>query len=308
MPRPAQIYLSIVGLALIGLGLILYLGGPNRPSQLTPRLADKTVEAREFEHVSLVLSVEERLFENAADPLGRFFLQLVVIIVVANGVGLLFKWIGQPVVVGEMMAGVLLGPSLFGLLAPHLFSFVFAPASLEPLRLLSQVGVCLFMCTVGMEMDWGELRAKAYTAIVISHASIALPALFGAALAWVFYNHLAQPGAPFAAFALFVAISTSITAFPVLVRILQDRKMLRTPLGRIVAACAAVGDVTAWTLVALIVAFARSADFGSAAVCLGFVLFFVTAMFWGSPAKPARDGLETRYSPAPNRLKAPWRS
>ena len=152
------------------------------------------------------------------------------------------------------MAGVLLGPSLFGWLAPHAFQFVFAASSLEPLRLLSQVGVCLFMFAVGMEMDWTELRQKGCHGYLVSHGSIAIPGLLGAGLAYLFYDRLAQPGASFVAFALFVAVSMSITAFPVLVRILQDRGILKTSLGQIASACAAIGDATAWGLLALLVA------------------------------------------------------
>jgi Kef-type K+ transport system membrane component KefB len=178
-----------------------------------------------------------------------------------------------------MMAGILLGPSLFGLLAPNIFQFVFAASTLEPLRLLSQVGVCLFMFAVGLESDWTELKTKASTAVLIGHAGIAVPTLLGVGLAFLFYDSLAQPGARFIDFALFVAISISVTAFPVLVRILQDRKILTTPLGQFAAACAAVGDATAWALLALIVALPKSADFRSAGVCLFLALLFVIVMF-----------------------------
>jgi Kef-type K+ transport system membrane component KefB len=135
------------------------------------------------------------------------------------------------------------------------------------------------MFAVGLESDWSELRNKASTAILIGHAGIALPTLLGAGLAFLLYDTLAQPGARFIDFALFVAISISVTAFPVLVRILQDRKILNTPLGRIAAACAAVGDATAWALLALIVALPKSADFRSAGVCLSLALLFVVIMF-----------------------------
>ena len=228
---------------------------------------------------SLSDSVLGRLEQNAVDPLSRFFLQLFVVIVVSNAVGRVFTHCGQPAVVGEMMAGVLLGPSLFGWLAPGAFDFVFAASTLEPLRLFSQVGVCLFMFAIGMEMDWTELRQRAGNAVLISHAGIAVPSLFGAGLALLFYDQLASPGAPFVAFALFVAISMSITAFPVLVRILQDRAMLRTSLGRTAATCAASGDVTAWALLAFVVAISKSDDFTSAAICLGLVVVFVGIMF-----------------------------
>lgn len=225
-------------------------------------------------------TVLTRLGQNANDGLTRFFLQLLIVISISYSIGWVFTKIGEPAVVGEMMAGVLLGPSFFGWLAPRAFHFVFAASSLEPLHLFSQVGVCLFMFAVGMDMDLSELQQKARTALVISHVSIILPALFGITLAYVFYQQLAQPGAAFVPFALFTAISISITAFPVLVRILQDRGVLKTPLGRTATACAAIGDVTAWGLLAFVVAFATSGDLVAIAGCFGLVLLFVGIMFY----------------------------
>jgi len=280
MPRAAHRYLIVVGLCLLGATFILYLGNQRLAPQLSPGAnVERSPIVAQAGQTSLEVSVAQRLLENAADPLGRFFLQLVVILVVSNRIGRLFTRCGQPAVVGEMMAGILLGPSLFGFLAPNIFHFVFAASSLEPLRLLSQVGVCLFMFAVGLESDWTELRSKASTAILIGHAGIALPSLLGVGLAFFLYDSLAQPGAHFIDFALFVAISISITAFPVLVRILQDRRILTTALGQMAAASAAVGDATAWAFLALIVALPKSADFRSAGVCLSLAILFVVIMF-----------------------------
>src|SRR5437870_13885275 len=119
-----------------------------------------------------------------------------------------------------MVAGILLAPSLFCLLAPNIFQFIFAASSLDALRLLSQIVVCLFLFAVGMELYVSEVRHKAQTAVVVSHSSIVIPYFLGVTLALFLYSHLAQPGASFLAFALFMGISMSITAFPVLVRIL----------------------------------------------------------------------------------------
>src|SRR5256885_9592446 len=155
------------------------------------------------------------------------------------------------------MACILLGPMFFGLLAPNVFHFVFATSSLDTLMLFSQVGVCLFLLPVGMELDVSEVRHKAQTAVVVSHSSIVIPYFLGVTLVLFLYSHLAQPGASFLAFALFLGISMSITAFPVLVRILQDRGIFKTPLGSTAIACAAVDDVTAWSMLAFVVAIAR---------------------------------------------------
>ncbi|MBA3831087.1 MAG: cation:proton antiporter [Chthoniobacterales bacterium] len=304
MQRTVWLYLLIIGAATLGLITILHFGR----HQPVPGYSGNPVASKLSQHkvssaqASLGFSVEERLLQNAQDPLSRFFLQLFAVITISYSVGWLFTRCGQPAVVGEMMAGVLLGPSLFGLLAPGAFQYVFAPSSLEPLHLLSQIGVCLFMFAVGMEMDWVELREKASAAILISHTSIAIPSLLGAGVACLLYERLAQTGAPFVPFALFVAISMSITAFPVLVRILQDRRILKTPLGRIASACAAVGDVTAWGLLAFVVAIARSADSRSAIFCLCMVLVFVAVMFVAlKPNLPGWLGREALERPKPSK-------
>jgi len=207
MKRTAQLYFFMVSVMGLGIFFILQAGNqlPSpvfRPStesvaQITPHLAG-TGDS------SFSASVEFSLRENANDPLSRLFLQLFVVIAVSYLVGWIFSRCGQPAVVGEMMAGVLLGPSIFGLLAPGVFQFVFATSSLGTLRLFSQIGVCLFMFAVGREMDMAELRRKAHTVVVVSHASIIVPYFLGVLLALFLYGHLAQPGASFTGFALFI--------------------------------------------------------------------------------------------------------
>src|SRR5437763_7836415 len=179
-----------------------------------------------------------------------------------------------------MVAGILLGPSLFGVLAPNAFQFMFAASSLDALRLVSQIGVCLFLFAVGMELVVSEVRHKAQTAVVVSHSSIVIPYFLGVALALFLYSQLAQPGASFLAFALFMGISMSITAFPVLVRILQDRGMFKTSLGSTVTACAAVDDVTAWCMLAFVVAIARGTSVGGAVFSLVLVLVFISLLLF----------------------------
>jgi Kef-type K+ transport system membrane component KefB len=201
-----------------------------------------------------------------------------------------------------MVAGILLGPSLFGLLAPNAFQFIFAPSSLEALRMLSQIGVCLFLFTVGMELDVSEVRHKAQTAVVVSHSSIVIPYFLGVALALFLYSQLAQPGASFLAFALFMGISMSITAFPVLVRILQDRGIFKTSLGSTATACAAVDDVTAWCVLAFVVAIARATSVGGAAFNLGLVLVFIALMlFVIKPNLPTWLGYQALERPNPSK-------
>ena len=218
---------------------------------------------------------------NLEHPLSRLFIQLLVIIAAARLIGSAFVRIGLPAVVGEMTAGILLGPSLLGLVAPETFKFIFPTDSLGALRLLSQVGICLFMFAVGMELNVRLVRTKAQAAIAVSHASIVAPFLLGSAMAYFIFTDLAGPRANFLSFALFMGISMSITAFPVLARILQERGLSRTALGGTAITCAAVDDVTAWSIMAFVVAVARSTSFGGSLLTLVLALAFVAIMTLG---------------------------
>jgi Kef-type K+ transport system membrane component KefB len=281
MTKRAALFYFFVACA-VGVGVFFILRAGNQLSppitRVFPHSTPITPQLSGAADYSFSASVKSSLRDNANDPLSRLFLQLFIIVVLSYVVGWIFARFGQPAVVGEMMAGVLLGPSIFGLLAPAAFQFVFTSSSLGALRLFSQIGVCLFMFTVGMEMDVGELRHKARTAIVVSNASIIAPYFFGLLLALFLYSPLAQPGASFLAFALFMGISMSITAFPVLVRILRDRGIFKSSLGSTATACAAVGDVTAWCMLAFVVAIARATSVGGATFNLLLVLVFVALM------------------------------
>ena len=188
------------------------------------------------------------------DPLSQLLLQLITILVAARIMGELFSRAGQPAVIGEMTAGILLGPSLFGWLSPALFGRVFPTGSLSALQLLSQIGVCLFLFVVGMSVDVSHVKRKASAAVAISFSSIVVPAALGGLLAIVLFSAYRGGRATALSFGLFMAISMSITAFPVLARILDERKMTSTPLGTMALTCAAMNDVTAWSLLAVIVA------------------------------------------------------
>lgn len=239
---------------------------------------------------------------NLRHPLSQLLIQLVTIIAFARLMGRLFTVLGQPSVVGEMAAGILLGPSLFGWLAPAAFGAVFPESSLDSLRLLSQLGVCLFMFAVGMEWDPAHLRGRAHTAIAVSHASIVLPLLLGVGLAYFLFSHLAGPHTTFTAFALFIGLSMSITAFPVLARILQDRGLMRTPLGATALTCAAVGDVTAWTLLAFVVAIAGAGTLAAVGLALLLVFVFIAVMVGVvRPLLPRWIGKTELASPEPSR-------
>ncbi len=213
-------------------------------------------------------------------PLSILLLQIIVIIIVARLFAAIFRRIGQPPVLGEIVAGLVLGPSLLGWLSPPTMALLFPPASLPTLSLLSQVGVVLFMFVVGMELDVQRLREKASAAIMISHASIIFPFLLGAGLALFIYTPLAPANTSFTAFALFMGIAMSITAFPVLARILNDRGLSKTPLGSTALACAAIDDVSAWCILAFVIAIVQSNGVNGSIVTVLLVLLFIGVMLF----------------------------
>ena len=214
-------------------------------------------------------SVNRVLSENFRNPISILLMQIIVIIVMASLFGRLFRRMGQPPVMGEMLAGIVLGPSLLGFFFPEAMGFLFPRSSMETLRLLSQIGVVLFMFVVGMELNVRHVRENGTAAVMISHASIIVPFLLGSTLSLFLYRDLAPPGTSFNAFALFIGVAMSITAFPVLARILEDRELTQTSLGSIALTCAAVDDVTAWCILALVIAIVNATG---AAVSLATVL------------------------------------
>ena len=220
------------------------------------------------------------LVANAQTPLSRLFIQLIVIVLAARGMGRLVSRIGQPAVVGEMFAGILLGPSLLGWVWPGGFHVIFPPTSLETPQMLSQIGVCLFLFAQGMELDTSHLRQRASTAVMVSHISMIFPYFLGVAAAFFLYPELGMPGVSFTAFALFMGIAMSVTAFPVLARIIQERNLAQTPLGATALTCAAVDDVTAWTALALVVAVVQAGNLAAAGMSLALLLIFVCFMMF----------------------------
>jgi Kef-type K+ transport system membrane component KefB len=212
------------------------------------------------------------------DALAHVLLALVVVIVVARGVGSLFAYFAQPPVVGEILAGILLGPSVLGRFAPAAQAYLL-PKEVAPfLGVLSNVGVILYMFLVGVELDPTLLRKRGHATLAISHASIVTPFLLGALLALYVYPTLATRDVPFTVFSLFMGVSMSVTAFPVLARILTDRKMHKSRMGVIALTCAAIDDVTAWCLLAFVVSVAQartSGAFITFASAVGYIALIV---------------------------------
>jgi Kef-type K+ transport system membrane component KefB len=185
--------------------------------------------------------------------ISTLLLQIVIVLVAARAVGGLFRRFHQPQVIGEMLAGILLGPSVFGGLFPSASIAIFPLKGLDGLNALSQIGLLVFMFLVGLEFDPQLLRGRGHVAVVTSHVSIIVPFCLGAGLAAYLYPYLSPTSVPLFHFVLFMGIAMSITAFPVLARILTEGNLLGTQVGAVALACAAVDDVTAWCLLALVV-------------------------------------------------------
>lgn len=221
---------------------------------------------------------------NLHHPVANLLAQIIAIVLTARLFGWLFKKIGQPAVMGEIIAGIALGPSLVGLYFPEFSQLLFPAASLPNLQMVSQIGLIMFMFVIGMGVDLNVLRSKAVEAVVISHASVVLPFLLGVILALALFGPYAPPGVDFLSFSLFIGISMSITAFPVLARILQERGMEQTRLGTLALTCAAADDITAWCMLAAIIAIVKAGNFASALYVIGLTVVYIMVMIrWVRP-------------------------
>jgi len=230
--------------------------------------------------------------------LATLVLQIAAIVSASRLVGSLFRKVGQPTVIGEMFAGIMLGPSLLGWVAPSISASLFAPSSLGYLNALSQVGIVIYMFIVGLDLNVRAVREQSRAAIVTSQVSIIVPFLLGAALAFPLHARLSNASVSITTFALFTGASMSITAFPVLARILAERRMLGTRLGSLAIACAAVNDVTGWCILAYVVFRARAES--GAVTALWFTIaglvVFLSAMLFG--ARRLFRHFETAYEKA----------
>jgi Kef-type K+ transport system membrane component KefB len=224
----------------------------------------------------------------------RLILSIGTILLAARAAGRLFQRIGQPRVVGEMVAGIVLGPSLLGRLFPGAFAYVFPLSSMPGLTGLSQLGLLLFMFVVGLEVDLNRILKQRAAVVLISNFSILVPLALGAGLARVLYPQFAGEQVAFSSFALFMGTAMSVTAFPVLARILKERNLLGTSLGTTAISCAAIDDVSAWVLLALLTAMVHSAQsWHRFAVTLVALIVFVIIML--VPVRRAAHFLESVY-------------
>lgn len=251
-----------VAMLLVAVGLFLLIRSHGETLAATPSM--------EF------LTATER---KSPETLFHVLLALLAVVVAGRLLGMVFRWLGQPPVIGEVVGGILLGPSLLGRVAPEASAFLLPTSLATHFGVIAQLGVILYMFLVGLELNAELLRDRAHSTVAISHASIVAPFLLGALAALDLYPRLSSSGVPFTSFALFMGVAMSITAFPVLARILTDRKMTKSELGVIALTCAAADDATAWCLLAFVVGVVQ-AKVGDVWRIVIFTLLFVSGMLF----------------------------
>ncbi|MBK7307902.1 MAG: cation:proton antiporter [Chitinophagaceae bacterium] len=277
-----------------GLGFVIYWIAKQGSTLQSPALTAQQLQSEKAAEATSSFQVFTDSFKHdLTEPLAVLLLQIIVIIASARLFGFLFKKIGQPAVIGEIVAGIILGPSIVGAYFPELTHFLFPSASLSTLSFISQIGLILFMFIIGMELDLKAIGKQAYGAVIISHASIIIPYTLGMALAYYIYQDYAPAGTSFLSFALFMGIAMSITAFPVLARILQEKKLTRSKLGAMALTCAAADDLTAWCILAAVIALVKSGSSFSVLYTIGLALVYVLIML--KVVRPFLEGLSHVY-------------
>lgn len=221
----------------------------------------------------------QHLIEDIGAPMAILLLQIVVILLAVRIFGWICQKIGQPTVVGEIFAGIVLGPSLLGLYFPEVSEFLFPEFSLDTIQFLSQIGLILFMFIVGMELNLKTIKNKANDALIISHTSIVVAFVLGVVVAYYLFGKFTYQNTLFLPFALFMGIAMSIAAFPVMARIVHERGINKTPLGATIITCAAIDDITAWCLLAAVIAIVKAGSVGSAVYTILLALAYVIFMF-----------------------------
>lgn len=237
--------------------------------------------------------LKSSVLHNMLEPVAMLLLQIIAILLVSRILSSLFIKLGQPTVIAEILSGIILGPSLLGFFYPEVFNFLFAPGSLANLNILSQVGLILFMFVIGMELNFGMLKNKMGVTFVISNASIFIPYFLGVTFAFLIYEEFAAQQTDFLSFALFIGISMSITAFPVLARIVQEKGLSKTHMGQISIASAAFNDVTAWCILAIVIAIAKTGSISSSLYTIALSIAYIVFMLM--VVKPFLKKLGTIY-------------
>jgi len=230
--------------------------------------------------------------------LALFLLQIAVIVMITGLCGVILGWFGQPRVVGEMLGGILLGRSVFGLAAPHLITRLFPPNSLYTLSLVSELGMVLYLFLEGMNLDFEAVWAQRQTAMKISLLSMAVPFLFGCGMGVLMHSRFHGTAGNKIAFMLFVGVGLSTTAFPVLARMLRDKSTGDKKLDMLAMVCAAIADVLGWILLAVALMINSSAASPLELIFKMFLLILFGAFLLGI-VRPALGKL-VRWKGAPN--------
>ena len=264
-------YTSVISVFSALVYFVLWLGRHNlEAKQNVYGLASRTSAWEDFAH---------HLLEDLASPLSILLLQVVVILLTVRIFGWICQKIGQPTVIGEIFAGIVLGPSLLGHYFPEISEFLFPVSSLEGIGFLSQIGLILFMFIVGMELNLKTMKNKANDALIISHSSIVVSFAFGVITAYFLFGKFTYENTNFLPFALFMGIAMGIAAFPVMARIVHEKGMNKTSLGAMIITCAAIDDITAWCLLAAVIAIVKAGSMASALYTILLAVIYVLLMF-----------------------------
>lgn len=234
--------------------------------------------------------------------LGAFFIAIAIVMLFARLTGEGAVRIGQPRVMGEVVAGILLGPTLLGRIAPDIQTAIFPVDVIPYIGVAANLGLIFYMFLVGLELDFGQLRGRIMQTAAISNTGVALPMALGLLVALPVYK-LVAPDTKFAAFALFMGVAMSITAFPVLARILAERRMLKRPIGALALAAAAIDDVSAWFLIALASAVATAGSSSDVLRTIAFAIAFCAGMAY--LARPLLARVSVAYDEA-GRVPGAW--
>ncbi|KAF7308876.1 Na-H-Exchanger domain-containing protein [Mycena kentingensis (nom. inval.)] len=224
---------------------------------------------------------------NSADPLRLFIIQLGIIVATASLLSLVLRKIHQPKVISEVLGGIILGPTAFGSI-PHFTQRIFPTESLPYLSLVANIGLVLFLFLVGLEIDAAVIKRNARMSASVALFGMVVPFGLGAALARPLYDKFVDPSVKFTHFMLFTGVAYSITAFPVLCRILTELKLLDTTVGIVVLSAGVGNDIIGWTLLALSVALVNAGSGLTALwillICVGWTLFLLfpvkIALLW----------------------------
>ncbi len=266
MRKPVYLYSALVLFALLAFWLLFMNNMP----------ADTISTAKTVKH-GIDLQHFADKFLHAP---GILILQLIVIMVVARIMGYLFQRMQQPLVIGEIVAGLILGPSVLGVLFPNLFVTLFSEQSVYVLQQLSQLGLIFFMFIIGMELDTRAFQKSANKAFLISAAGIVIPFISGIILAYYLHRDFTDGKLPLMYFALFMGTTMSITAFPILARIVQERKMTKMPVGVMAISVAAIGDVVAWCILAIVIAIVKAGGISNSLLTIVFSVLYILLMLF----------------------------